>query len=256
MKWPESIMLIRHGQSEYNALREKKQDNPFYQAFLREYDCGDSPKLVMMAKAIRDQFALRVSDYDTPLSERGRSQARTTGRLLNIDKTPPPEIVLVSPYLRTRQTLEELTAGWPALASCKIVPDDRIREQEHGLSLLYNDWRIFHALHPEQRELRELMGPYWYQYPQGESVPMVRDRNRSITETMIREYAGKKVLLVTHHVTILCFRANYERLSPEQFIDLDENQKPVNCGVTLYRGEPDLGWNGRLVLDYYNKKLY
>lgn len=256
MKWPENIMLIRHGQSEYNALREKKLNDPLYQAFLREYDRGHSSKLVTMARTMRSKFALNVNDYGTTLSAEGHSQARMTGRSLHIGKTLAPDVILVSPYLRTRQTLEELTARWPALAACKTVHDDRIREQEHGLSLLYNDWRIFHALHPEQREQRELMGPYWYQYPQGESVPMVRDRNRSMTETMIREYAGKRVLLITHHVTILCFRANYERLSPEQFIDLDENQKPVNCGVTLYRGDPNLGSEGKLVLDYYNRKLY
>lgn len=256
MKWPESIMLIRHGQSEYNALRDKKAHDPFYQAFLKVYAKGPSLELVHMARIIRDRFALNVSDYGTPLSELGHRQAHTTGASLRLAETQVPDVILVSPYLRTRQTLDNLTAGWPELAACKTVVDDRIREQEHGLSLLYNDWRVFHALHPEQRELRKLMGPYWYTYPQGESISMVRDRSRSITDTLIREYAGKRVLLVTHHVTILSIRANYERLSPEQFIHLDENEKPVNCGVTLYRGDPAQGRNGKLALEYYNKKLY
>jgi IS5 family transposase len=61
---------------------------------------------------------------------------------------------------------------------------------------------------------------------------------------------------VTHHLTILSFRANYERLSPEEFIRLDEHEKPVNCGITVYRGDPNQGKDGKLVLQIYNKKFY
>lgn len=257
MKWPLSITLIRHGQSSYNQLRQKKLDDPLYQKFIEEYSRGDSATLVTLAQKLREKFALNVSDYDTSLSEIGHWQARETGYLLRkSDVAVVPDVILVSPYVRTRETLEEMIWAWPALNQSRIVHDDRIREQEHGESLLYNDWRIFHALNPKQREFRELMGPYWYQYPQGESVPMVRDRIRSITDTLIREYAGMHVMLVTHHLTILSIRANFERLSPEEFIRLDEEEKPVNCGVTFYQGDPDLGSDGKLVLKYYNKKLY
>jgi broad specificity phosphatase PhoE len=139
------------------------------------------------------------------------------------------------------------------LETIKPVYDDRVREQEHGLSLLYNDWRVFQTMHTEQKELRDLMGPYWYQYPNGESVPMVRDRLRLVTDTLIREYSGANVWIVSHHITKLAFRANLERLSPEEFIRLDTMEKPVNCGVTIYRGTPMLGKNGKLVLESYNQ---
>jgi hypothetical protein len=39
-------------------------------------------------------------------------------------------------------------------------------------------------------------------------------------------------------------------------MELDEREKPVNCGVTVYRGNADLGKDGRLVIDIYNKQLY
>lgn len=256
MKWPLSITLIRHGQSTYNQLRQKKLDDPLYQRFIKEYDRGHSATLVTLAQELREKFALNVSDYDTQLSEMGFWQARETGSLLRKSGATVPDVILVSPYVRTRQTLDRLMWTWTELRQSHVVHDDRIREQEHGLSLLYNDWRVFHALNPLQREFRELMGPYWYQYPQGESVSMVRDRIRSITDTLIREYAGKHVMLVTHHLTILSIRANFERLSPEEFVRLDEEEKPVNCGVTYYLGDPSLGSDGKLVLDCYNKKLY
>lgn len=256
MKWPSSIAIIRHGKSTYNELRERKQRDPEYQEFRKEYERGPSAKLRKMARRIQLKYALNVSDYETPLSQEGIRQARITGGKLRQCGLPQPRVIFVSPYLRTRQTLGEMVEGGFNVGGAKIVYDGRIREQEHGLSLLYNDWRVFQSLHPEQRKLHELMGPYWYQYPQGKSVSDVRAEIRSFTDTLIREHAGEHVMLISHHLTILSIRANYERMSPKEFIRLDKDEKPVNCGVTVYRGNPRRGSNGKLELEFYNKKLY
>jgi broad specificity phosphatase PhoE len=258
MKWPLSVTLIRHAESQYNELRQRKEKDEEYQTFKKVFNKNpQSPKCRELAGKMLERFALKKSDYDTPLTMAGRQQALQTGVRARTEKIiSAPDIVLVSPYRRTRETLDLIHAEWDALSFQKHVHDDRIREQEHGLSLLYNDWRIFEVFHPEQRALRNLLGPYWYQYPQGESVPQVRDRIRSFTNTLVREYAGKHVLIVTHHLTILSFRANFERLSHEAFIQLDETEKPRNCGVTIYRGNPGLGTNGRLELECYNKCLW
>jgi broad specificity phosphatase PhoE len=165
-----------------------------------------------------------------------------------------PDVVIVSPYIRTRNTFMVMASAWPELErKSSVYYDDRVREQEHGLSLLYNDWRVFETMHPEQRRLRKLLGTYWYQYPQGESAAQTRERVRSMMNTIIREWAGRHVLLITHHLTILSVRANLERLSSEEFIRLDEEEKPRNCGVTIYRGNPHRGANGKLELECYNR---
>ena len=256
MKWPASITMIRHGESVYNALRAIKSKDPEYIEFLREYDKDyTSPACRKLAEMVWERYALLTSDYETPLSDKGREQAYKTGHALK-KQTFAPDIVLVSPYLRTRQTWEEMQRGDFDAGGARVIIEDRIREQEHGLSVLYSDWRVFHVLHPEQKLLRELMGPYWYQYPQGESVSMVRDRLRDVTTMMIREFSNLHVLMVTHHLTILSVRANYERLSPEEFIRLDNRQKPVNCGVTRYIGDPQKGADGKLILSEYNTKHY
>ncbi|MDO8558873.1 MAG: hypothetical protein Q7R84_00930 [bacterium] len=62
--------------------------------------------------------------------------------------------------------------------------------------------------------------------------------------------------MVTHHLTILSFRASMEHLTPEQFIELDEKEKPVNCGVTRYECNPDRGKDGKMELIFYNKCLF
>lgn len=256
MKWPKSLTIIRHGESAYNVLRAQKEDDALYKefkiAFEKDYQ---SPQTIELAKQVQKKFTLGVSDYDTPLTEEGIRQARETGRNL-LDNMFLPDVVFVSPYLRTRETFKFLAEEFSGLSKGKVVYDDRIREQEHGLSLLYNDWRVFHTFHPEQKKLHGLMGRYWYQYPQGESVSNVRDRNRDFTRMLIREYAGKRVLLVSHHLTILSFRGIFERLSPEEFVYLDEHEKPVNCGVTTYIGNPKLGTDGKLELVEYNKKFW
>jgi hypothetical protein len=73
---------------------------------------------------------------------------------------------------------------------------------------------------------------------------------------LIREYSGVNVWVVSHHLTKLSFRANVERWSEKKFIHVDNTEKPVNCGVTIYNGNPAAGKNGKLELKHYNLKLY
>ncbi len=262
MKWPEELAIIRHGESAYNILRDAKANDPGYQEFKAAYeifeqtgaglDLAQELARTVMASGI---CSLDVADHATPLTERGHNQAEATGRRL-AELIKLPDVVLVSPYVRTHQTVDGLIRSWPELAGVARVEDDRLREQEHGLSTIYGDWRIYQTLHPDQEILRKKEGTYWYKHQQGENVPMVRDRLRSIQNTLTREYVGQRVLIVAHHLTLLAFRANMERLGAEQFIHLDENEKPVNCGVTIYDGDPDQGRDGKLILREYNTKLY
>ena len=259
MKWPKSIVIIRHGQSEYNILKDKKGKDPEYQEFKRAFERDhQSPETKALAEVIKKKYTVSVSDYKTPLTEYGIEQAFLTGKRLSeqLEKYSIPDVILCSPYVRTVQTLAAMRAGWADLKNIFVRYDDRVREQEHGLSLLYNDWRLFNVFHPEQKALRDLQGPYWYQFPQGESVSQVHDRIRSIIGTLIREWAGKNVWLVTHHLTILSFRASMEHLTPERFVELDEKEKPVNCGVTKYKCNPDQGKNGKMEIELYNKSLF
>lgn len=253
MKWPEELMLIRHAQSEYNALKDKKKNDPVYIKFLELWNRDpDSQEAKDLAKEVQGKFALDYSDYETPLSSLGKGQALRTGS--DLRKLREPDIIYVSPYRRAKETLELIIQGWPELKEVKIIEEERIREQEHGLSLLYNDWRVFHVLHPEQRHLFKLEGPYWYRYPQGENVADVRFRNLSWLSTLTREFSGKRMMAITHHLNILATRSNLERLSVEEFIRLDKEEKPLNCGVTLYKGYPGLGKEGHLKLGFYNRQ--
>lgn len=128
--------------------------------------------------------------------------------------------------------------------------------QKFAKEVAYNDWRVFHVFHPEQKELKELLGSYQYPCPQGESIAQVCDRHHSFSGMLIREYAEKHVLVITHHITVLAARQNYERFTQEEFIRLDNEEKPINCGVTIYHGDSSRGRNGKLTLQTYNERFY
>lgn len=257
MKWPKHLVIIRHGESAYNALRAQKAQSDLYHEFLAEFEAGTrSDRVYHLALKVKEEFALGYSDYATPLSERGAEQAYLTGQRMEERGFPKPDVVFISPYKRTNDTFQGLVAGGWNTAGAREVQEDRIREQEHGLSLLYSDWRVFHALHPEQAELHSQLGPYWYQFPQGESVSMVRDRVRSFMNTLVREHRGQVVYLVSHHLTKLSIRSLLERWPHEEFIRVDHDEKPVNCGITHYVGDPGSGSDGKLVLEEYNLQLW
>lgn len=257
LKWPEWMMFIRHDVSAYNTLWNKKEKNIIYQNFLESYKKDStSRKTKELVQEVIKFFALGVGDCDTPLDTDGKNSI-ITGRKLK-EEFETPDVIFYSPYIRIINTCQWLEIGWPELAKVKKFEDERIREREHGLGLLYNDQKVFNVLWPEQKALLEIEGGYWYRPPQGESIPDVRMRNRDWVDTILREYAEKKVMVVTHHINILAIRANLERLGYQEFLQLrdDPNLKPINCGVTLYRGKPELGKNGKLVLDFYNRKYY
>ncbi len=258
MKWPELMLLVRHDVSAYNVLKSLKAKSKLYQTFLTEFKQNpESETTQALAKAVQAQFALGVGDAKTPLRDLEAKRAREVGAALwDRYGDALPHIIFVSPYERTRNTLAGLIRGWPGLEHVRVIEDERIREQEHGLALLYNDWRVFHAIHPEQGKLYQLEGRYWYRYPQGESVPDVRERNRSWMNTVVRDFAEQRILAVTHHLNILGIRANLERWDADDFIGVDEHDKPINCGVTAYKGDPTKGKDGRFGLEYYNHRLY
>ncbi|HEX5430177.1 MAG TPA: histidine phosphatase family protein [Patescibacteria group bacterium] len=263
MKWPAQLVLIRHAQSEYNVLRQKKAQDPTYKEFVEKFDKGeDGLEMRNLALKVQGDFALRCSDRGTPITQEGCSQASRTAagmkEALKLCHISLPDVIYVSPYLRARQTYEIFLAEIPPLNHIPMYEEERIREQDHGLSLLYNDWRVFHTIHSEQRKLYNLLGPYDYRYPNGENVPDVRMRVRDWRATLIREFRGKDVWAFTHHLTILGFLADQERWPVQKFCEMDSGKnKPRNCSITLLEAaDGGRAGQGQLLRKFYNQIWY
>lgn len=256
--WPRQIDFIRHAQSSYNRLRALQVDQPLYRALEEEFAKNpDSHHTRQLAEQLMAEYQAIAGDSQSEITTEGKEQMAALGRAMRQEGQAVPDVVFVSPYRRTKQSLAGLIKGWPELAQARIIEEERIREREFGLRILYGDNLVWRALHPEQRRLQELQGYYWYRPPQGENVPDVRQRLRSWTSTLSGRYAGKYILALTHHVVILSFRANMERLTGDQYVQLYDRFTPDNGSLTRYRGQvhPKTG-NQRLQLVEFNRNLH
>lgn len=255
-KWPNSLTLVRHIQSGFQQLKLDKANDPLHKQLKRAYALDPNSKVTQsLARQVWEKYPPSHGDHNTPTTAEGQASAVAMAQALK-ERIMLPDVIYVSPYGRTWTTLEHMKKGWPELKEVKTYEDYRLRELDHGLASIYNDWRVFFALHPEQRMLHRFQGDYWYRWPQGENVPDVQFRARSLNDTFMREFAEQNILVVSHHLYILAAMANYLRWTDKKFLWYDKYRKPVNAGVTLFNLDPAKGKRGRLALGKYNLKLY
>ena len=228
-KWPDEILIVRHGQSAGNVARDAA--------------IADGRPVIDLASR----------DMDVPLSELGERQAAALGRWFAA--LPPerlPTVVLTSTYLRARDTARIAleTAGLMG-DDLPILQDERLREKEFGILDRLTLAGVAERF-PEQVEFRRALGKFYHRPPGGESWCDVILRLRSVVDTIAREYRGERVLIVAHQVVVLCFRYLLEHMTEEQILAIDRDQDVANCSVTSYEYVPHFGGHGKLVLDQYN----
>lgn len=267
MKWPQQVILIRHGESEFNRMKREKNRDPEYRQFVELFekelvaekfdqwpDVEISQELKDLANKVYRRYRFRYTNRLTPLTEHGWEQAEQTGRVLaSLPDIELPDIILVSPLLRARQTLDGIIRGWPEVAGIEQEFEPLVREIETGAADLYNDWRMLETFHLEQRYLYLRQGKYDYCYPQGENIPRVEERMRLLSGKLVREFSGKKVWIVSHHVTITAFISIQKRWTDKEFMEFDERSPIDNCSCTIFAGDPAQGESGegKLVLQTY-----
>lgn len=226
--WPARLWLVRHGESAGNVARRAAE----------------------AAGHVSIDIADR--DMDVPLSALGRKQARALGRWFARKPEPErPSVVLMSPYVRARQTagivLEEVEASD---APIEIV-DERLREKEFGLFHRLTKAGIA-AHYPHEAELRAHVGKFYYRPPGGESWCDVILRLRSVLDTIQLQHQGERVLVVAHEIVVLCMRYLVERMTEQQILNIDAAGDVANCAVTDYAYDTDEHGRGHMVLRCYN----
>ncbi|WCT74706.1 histidine phosphatase family protein [Sphingomonas naphthae] len=229
-RWPETLWLVRHGQSAGNVARDA-------------------------ASAAGDyRIAVEGRDVDVPLSALGEEQADALGHWFAGEEFEDdrPDVLLVSPYVRARQTADRFAgAGGGADGLIQCV-DERLREKEFGILDGLTTAGI-HAELPDQAEFRRILGKFYHRPPGGESWCDVIFRLRAVMDTIALHYAGRRVMIVAHQVVVLCLRYVIEHLSEDEILAIDRAGDVANCSVTRYRFDPVAGPQGGLVLDLYNQ---
>jgi broad specificity phosphatase PhoE len=233
-KWPQTLWVVRHGQSAGNVAR-------------------DAAELGGLAT-----IDIPHRDVDVPLSSLGETQAEALGDwFAALAPDQRPEIVLSSPYVRARQTADRVldalhrddeTRDDETIA---CVRDERLREKEFGILDRLTPLGI-RARYPDLAEQRLHVGKFYFRPPGGESWCDVILRLRSFLDMLTREYRGDRVLVVAHQVIVNCLRYLLERLDEERILAIDRLGDVPNCGVTSYRFDPNAGRRGKLVLELEN----
>jgi broad specificity phosphatase PhoE len=235
-KWPQTLWIVRHGQSAGNVAR----------------DAAELGGLAMIALAHRD--------VDVPLSALGEQQASALGDwFAALPRDQRPDVVLSSPYVRARQTADRVLDALRAQGrhrsaddeTIACVRDERLREKEFGILDRLTPLGI-RAKYPELAEQRLHVGKFYFRPPGGESWCDVILRLRSFLEMLTREYRGDRVLVVAHQVIVNCVRYLLERLDEEQILTIDRLGDVPNCGITSYAFDPRAGRRGKLVLQLEN----
>jgi len=216
--WPETLWIVRHGQSAGNVAR----------------DAAESGGLPVIDLAWRD--------IDVPLSDLGHEQARALGGwFAQMPEHQAPQVILCSPYERARQTAasvaEALVAQRRADGSDGVALrlDERLREKEFGILDRLTKVGI-RQQHPALDEQRQHVGKFYFRPPGGESWCDVILRLRSLLEMITREYAQRRVLVVAHQVIVNCMRYLLEHLDERRILEIDRQGDVPNCAVTSYQG--------------------
>jgi broad specificity phosphatase PhoE len=161
--------------------------------------------------------------------------------------------VITSPYLRARETGELIReeGGFSLEQNEPFRLDERLREKEFGILDRLTRTGIT-ELHPEQAEFRKLLGKFYHRPPGGESWCDVILRLRSALDTISLHHSGRRVLILTHQVVVLCMRYLLENLTEEEILEIDRQKDVANCAITEYRFDATVGPEGGLVLERYN----
>jgi len=227
--WPQTLWLVRHGQSAGNVAR----------------DAAEAGGLAVID--------IEWRDIDVPLSDLGVAQSAALGDwFAKLPAEHAPQVILCSPYLRARETARLLAeSGGLGQETVKLRIDERLREKEFGILDRLTKFGI-QQKHPDLNDQRVHVGKFYFRPPGGESWCDVILRLRSLLEMITREYAGQRVLVVAHQVIVNCMRYLLEHLDEQQILDIDRQGDVPNCGITSYRAERHHDEDTVLQLDLVN----
>ncbi len=152
-----------------------------------------------------------ASQNDSPLTARGREQARANGRLLKELAAPLERFqFFASPLHRTCMTME-LVREAAGLAPTGYLADRRLMEIDFG----DHTW-MTRAEIDSDAQARFLADPWNYRRPNGESQAMLFERTGRFLQTLSRD-----AVIVTHAWSARMIRSHTLGLPPEVTVRYD-----------------------------------
>lgn len=195
---PRRIILMRHGQSMGN---------------------------------VNEAAYVTTADWRIPITGRGREQAKEAGKLLRekICEKDASVVFYYSPYLRTKQTLDEILPYFSDDEIISCLEEPRMSEQQIG-----NFQNVQQVL--DAKAERSKFGRFYYRFPSGEAGLDVYSRVSSFIPTLVRDctqhdIAGHNldnlnIVIVTHGLALRLFLMRWFQWSVHDF---EQSQNPRNC---------------------------
>jgi len=204
VKW---LAVVRHGLSTGNIAAAAAE--------------GDGAEVIDLAER----------DADVPLSVTGREQAGAL-RSVFADMLADlrPEVAVVSPSLRARQTAEAALADLPV----PLRVDERLRDRELGVLDLLTA-RGVAARYPGEERRRARLGKFYYRPPGGESWADVLLRLRSLLGDLGAAHPDGRVVLFAHEATVLLIRYLVEGLDEAELMAVARTTTVANCSISSWR---------------------
>lgn len=164
------------------------------------------------------------------LTERGREQARITGKWLRA-QYPSPRRIIRSYYQRTRETADLLYPDFP------IREDERLAEASRGIWHVRTEDEIRREA-PWEIDRKQFEGLYHYRPIGGENWPDVEGRVRAFRQSLRCRYPGETVVAVTHgHLIMLWQKLVHGWTIEETVARYERHEFARNAAVLLYHGE-------------------
>lgn len=222
---PRRIILVRHGESEGNV------DETAY---------------------------TRVADPKISLTEKGKAQAKECGKkireMIENDGADDWKVYFyVSPYRRTRETLQNLAQAFERSRIAGMREEPRLREQDFGNFQDREKMRV-------EKVCRQLYGRFFYRFPNGESAADVYDRITGFRETLRADIdigrfqppgersPNMNVVIVSHGLTLRVFLMRWYKWTVQQYEGLHNLS---NAGKIVM----EKGYGGSLLMHHTEEEL-
>jgi broad specificity phosphatase PhoE len=280
------VTFVRHLESKYNEYKQLIKSNPDYQEFMTTKNISRKKEL---AHTLLQHFFQEVGiDYETGLSQKGHEEGEQLSKLYaQLIKSNPnvfPDLIYVSPYIRTRKTLhymlkniqwldmdfeklineeklQDLIVGSFNGKDISIKIDERIRERDHGSNVAPSFIRDFRDGERGFHDLltrRQKEKVYYFTSPAGGESQV--ETNARAKEFLIRNFEKNQfwnILVVSHHLTMLGALLSIFGGSFETFYNLNELRKPANGSFTFLSQIPktEIGQEDKFRISGYNLSL-
>lgn len=232
-KKPSLVVFLRHGESEANFYLNQIARGEIF-SFPRDF--------------------LNLSDWDIKLTKEGKRQAYLTGKYLK-ENFGSFDVCFSSPQKRALDTFYNLIEAYPLKEKEKMIEnlkiDSRLREKDYGaISYLTNE--EIKKFFPYEYDRREKEGELLYRPLGGESWYDVKDlRVSSFLNMIYREYPFKKILIVSHFITINCVKLKLVKDYQNDFNKIFQEEPLKNCGICVFENK-----NNKLILKEWNRIVY